>query len=88
MAIITTLHNLLKRSLPGIHAARLQELMAAVEAGLTGTSLSITALGGLSLKLFYLALMNISKKRTMPLHEWKASLNRFSIQFEDRMPSL
>lgn len=46
MAIITTLHNLLKRSLPGIHAARLQELMAAVEAGLTGTSLSITALGG------------------------------------------
>jgi hypothetical protein len=63
MAIITTLHNLLKRSLPGIHAARLQALMAAVEAGLTGTSLSITALGrALSLKLFYLALMNISKK--------------------------
>lgn len=45
MAIITTLHNLLKRSLPGIHAARLQALMAAVEAGLTGASLSITALG-------------------------------------------
>ncbi len=37
-------------------------------------------------KLFYLALMNISKKWTMPLHDWKAALNRFSIQFEDRMP--
>lgn len=39
-------------------------------------------------KLFYLALMNISKKWTMPLQNWKAALNRFSIQFEDRMPSL
>jgi len=39
-------------------------------------------------KLFYLALMNISKKWTLPLHDWKAALNRFSIQFEDRMPSL
>ncbi|ANE55646.1 IS256 family transposase [Methylomonas sp. DH-1] len=38
-------------------------------------------------KLFYLALMNISKKWTMPLHDWKAALNRFSIQFEDRMPN-
>jgi putative transposase len=37
-------------------------------------------------KLFYLALMNISKKWTMPLHDWKAALNRFSIQFEERMP--
>lgn len=25
------------------------------------------------------ALMNISKKWTMPLHDWKAALNRFSI---------
>ena len=39
-------------------------------------------------KLFYLVLMNISKKWTMPLHDWKAALNRFSIQFEERMPSL
>jgi len=39
-------------------------------------------------KLFYLALMNISKKWTMPLHDWKAALNRFSIQFDDRMPNL
>lgn len=37
-------------------------------------------------KLFYLALMNISKKWTMPVHDWKAALNRFSIQFEERMP--
>lgn len=38
-------------------------------------------------KLFYLALMNISQKWTMPLQNWKAALNRFSIQFEDRMPN-
>jgi len=37
-------------------------------------------------KLFYLALQNISKKWTMPIRDWKAALNRFSIQFEDRMP--
>jgi len=39
------------------------------------------------LKLFYLALINISQKWTMPLRDWKAALNRFTIQFEDRMPS-
>ena len=38
------------------------------------------------LKLFYLALRNISKKWTMPIRDWKAALNRFTIQFEDRMP--
>lgn len=37
------------------------------------------------LKLFYLALNNISKKWTMPIRDWKAALNRFTIQFEDRM---
>jgi putative transposase len=37
-------------------------------------------------KLFYLALKNISKKWTMPIRDWKSALNRFSIQFEDRMP--
>lgn len=37
------------------------------------------------LKLFYLALLNISQKWTMPLQNWKAALNRFSIMFEDRM---
>jgi putative transposase len=38
------------------------------------------------LKLFYLALNNISKKWKMPIRDWKAALNRFTIQFEDRMP--
>jgi len=36
-------------------------------------------------KLFYLALNNISKKWSMPIRDWKAALNRFAIQFEDRM---
>jgi len=40
------------------------------------------------IKLFYLALMNISQKWTMPLRDWKAALNRFTIQFEDLMPNL
>jgi putative transposase len=38
------------------------------------------------LKLFYLALEKISQKWTMPIRDWKAALNRFTIQFEDRMP--
>jgi putative transposase len=38
------------------------------------------------LKLFYLALMNISQKWSMPLQNWKAALNRFTIMFEERMP--
>jgi putative transposase len=37
------------------------------------------------LKLFGLALRKISQKWTMPTRDWKAALNRFSIQFEDRM---
>lgn len=40
------------------------------------------------LKLFYLALRNISKKWTMPIRDWKAALTRFTIQFEDRMNNL
>ena len=36
------------------------------------------------MKLFYLALRNISQKWTMPLRDWKPALNRFTIQFEDR----
>ena len=40
---------------------------------------------GAVLKLFYLALKNISQKWTMPIRDWKAALNRFTIQFEDRM---
>jgi len=38
-------------------------------------------------KLSYLAWMKISKKWTMPLHDWKAALNRFNIQFDDWMPN-
>jgi len=40
------------------------------------------------LKLFYLALRNISRKWTMPIRDWKAALTRFTIQFEDRMNNL
>jgi putative transposase len=38
------------------------------------------------LRLFYPALRNISRKWTMPIRDWKAALNRFTIQFKDRMP--
>ena len=36
-------------------------------------------------RLFYLALNNISKNWSMPIRDWKAALNRFTIQFEDRL---
>ncbi len=49
MSIIALLRNLLKEKLPEIHATRFTALMAAVEAGLKGASVSITTLGrGLS----------------------------------------
>ena len=38
-------------------------------------------------KLFYLALNNIAQKWTMPIRDWKAALNRFTIQFDERMPT-
>ena len=38
------------------------------------------------MKLFYLALRNISQKWTMPIRDWKAALTRFTIQFEERIP--
>lgn len=38
-------------------------------------------------KLLYLALNNISRKWTMPIRDWKAALNRFTILFEGRMPA-
>lgn len=37
------------------------------------------------LKLFYLAIRNISKRWTVPIRDWKAALNRFAIQFGDRL---
>ena len=38
-------------------------------------------------RLLYLALRNIAKKWTMPIRDWKAALNCFSILFENRMPA-
>jgi putative transposase len=38
------------------------------------------------LKLLYLALRNIAKKWTLPIRDWKAAMNRFTILFEDRVP--
>jgi len=40
------------------------------------------------IKLLFLALRNISKKRTMPIHDWKSALNQLTIIFETRMPAL
>jgi len=37
-------------------------------------------------KLLFLALRNIAKKWTMPVHDWKAALNRFAIVYENRLP--
>jgi putative transposase len=37
-------------------------------------------------KLLYLALRNISQKWNMQIRDWKAALNRFNIEFEDRVP--
>jgi putative transposase len=40
------------------------------------------------LKLYYLALERIAKKWTMPIANWTEALNRFAIEFGDRMPKL
>lgn len=39
-------------------------------------------------KVVYLAMLQASKKWTMPLRDWKAALNRFSIELGDRVPPL
>ena len=36
-------------------------------------------------KILYLAINNISKKWTMPIRNWKAAMNRFMIEFGDRL---
>jgi len=36
-------------------------------------------------KVIYLAIQDASKKWTMPVRNWKAALNRFMIEFEDRL---
>jgi putative transposase len=40
-----------------------------------------------ALKLLYLALRNAAKKWTMPVQNWRAALNRFSILWPDRVPA-
>jgi putative transposase len=36
-------------------------------------------------KVVYLAVQDASKKWTMPIRNWKEALNRFMIEFEDRL---
>lgn len=36
-------------------------------------------------KVVYLAIMDASKRWTMPIRNWKTALNRFMIEFEDRL---
>ena len=36
-------------------------------------------------KVVYLAIHEESRKWTMPIRNWKAALNRFMIEFEDRL---
>lgn len=38
-----------------------------------------------ALKVVFLAIQSASKKWTMPIHNWKAALNRFMIDFGDRV---
>jgi putative transposase len=40
-----------------------------------------------ALKVVYLAIQNASKKWTMSLHDWRSAMNRFAIEYEDRMPA-
>lgn len=35
-------------------------------------------------KVVYLAMLNASKKWTMPIRDWTSALNRFAIEFGDR----
>ena len=37
------------------------------------------------MKIFYLALENIAKKWTMPIHCWSSAMNQFAIKFGDRV---
>lgn len=39
------------------------------------------------MKVLYLAIQGVSKKWTMPIHDWKLALNRFAIMFADRFPT-
>jgi len=37
-------------------------------------------------KVVYLAVRNLAKKWTMPIHDWKPALNRFAVEFAERFP--
>jgi len=39
-----------------------------------------------AMKIIYLAIQKASKKWTMPIRDWKAAMNRFAIEYEDRFP--
>jgi len=39
-----------------------------------------------ALKVVYLAIQKASEKWTMSLHDWRAAMNRFAIEFEGRLP--
>jgi putative transposase len=39
-----------------------------------------------AMKVVFLALQNVSQRWTMPIRDWKQALNRFAIEFEERMP--
>jgi putative transposase len=39
-----------------------------------------------AMKVIYLAIGNMAKKWTMPIQNWKPALNRFAIEFGDRLP--
>jgi len=41
-----------------------------------------------AVKLIYMALRHVSKKWTMPVQNWKAAINRFTILWPERMPAL
>jgi putative transposase len=37
-------------------------------------------------KVVYLAMRNLARKWTMPIHDWKPALNRFALEFAGRFP--
>ncbi len=37
-------------------------------------------------KVVYLAMRNITKKWTMPIHNWKPALNRLAVELAERFP--
>jgi transposase-like protein len=41
-----------------------------------------------ALKLLFLGLREAEKKWTMPIHDWPAALNYFTVLWPERMPAL